>query len=42
LINRDGISVIALGEKEKRELRDAEGNDRMIHSLSSMNYLKVD
>jgi len=42
LVNRDGINVIALGDVEKRELRDAEGNDRMMHSLCSMNFLKVD
>ena len=42
LINRDGINVIALGDQEKRELRDAEGRDRMMHSLASVNYLKVD
>ena len=41
-INRDGIAIIALGSIEKRNIRDAEGNERMIHSLESMNYLKVD
>ena len=41
-VNRDGIAIIALGAIEKRKLRDAEGAERMIHSLESMNYLKVD
>ena len=41
IVNRDGINVIALGDLEKSHIKDAEGNSRMIHSLMSMNYLKV-
>lgn len=41
-INRDGINILALGSVEKRAVKDGEGQDRMIHSLESMNYLKVD
>jgi len=42
MINREGINILALGSIQKRALKDAEGNDRMIHSLESMNFLKVD
>lgn len=41
-INRDGINILALGSIEKRKLRDGQGNERMIHSLEAMNFLKVD
>ena len=34
-------NVIALGAIDKRECRDEKGNERMIHSLESVNYLKV-
>jgi len=42
MINRDGINILALGSIEKRDIKDAYGTDKMIHSLESMNYLKVD
>lgn len=41
-INKDGIHVIALGSNLRRPLLDGDGNDRMIHSLESVNFLKVD
>ena len=41
-LNRDGINVLALGSNEKRPLTDSQGLQRMIHSLESCNYLKVD
>jgi len=41
-LNRDGINVLALGSTEKRPLDDSLGQQRMIHSLESCNYLKVD
>ena len=41
-LNRDGINLVALGSTEKRLLVDQEGNERIIHSLESCNYLKVD
>lgn len=40
--NRDGMNLLALGSKDKRALVDNRGNNRMIHSLESCNYLKVD
>jgi len=42
MINREGINVISLGSTEKRPMKDGEGLDRMIHSLESVNYLKVE
>ena len=41
-VNRDGINVFALGSTQKRPIKDVEGNDRMMNSLESMNYLKLD
>ena len=37
-MSRDGIKVVALGSQQKRLLKDS----RMIHSLESVNFLKVD
>jgi len=34
--------VIALGSNLRRPLLDGDGNDRMIHSLESMSFLKAD
>ena len=42
VLNKDGINCIALGNKKAREISDAEGNRRRIHSLGSCNYLKID
>jgi hypothetical protein len=41
-LNRDGINVLALGSVEKRTLKDSTGTLRMIHSLESCNYMKID
>ena len=32
-LNRDGISIIALGQVDKRVINDSEGQERMLHSL---------
>ena len=42
IINKDGISIVALGSEEVREVRDENDDPRKIHSLESMNYLKFD
>jgi hypothetical protein len=42
ILNKDGINVIALGEKDKKTLTDNEGNKRVLHSLGSCNYLKIE
>jgi len=41
-INKDGIHVISLGSQPTRPLLDGEGVNRMLHSIDSMNFLKVD
>jgi hypothetical protein len=41
-VNRDGIHVISLGSEHNRHLVDGTGRDRMLHSLESVSYLKVD
>ena len=41
-LSKSGISIMALGNLSKKCVRDRAGNDRMIHSLESANYLKVE
>ena len=36
------MSILSLGNREKRALLDNIGVDRMLHSLDSVNFLKVD
>lgn len=36
------MNILALGSNDKRALVDNKGQNRMIHSLESCNYLKVD
>lgn len=40
-MSKSGLSVIALGAIDKREVYDEERNGRMVHSLESVNFLKV-
>ena len=42
IINKTGMIIISLGQKSKREIVDNHGMNRMIHSLDSYNYLKID
>jgi len=42
ILSKDGINVLALGEKPSRAIKDAEGFERMIHSLGKCNYLKIE
>lgn len=42
MINRDGISVLSLGCFQKKNVTARNGQAKMIHSLESANYLKVD
>ena len=42
LLNREGINLIGLGSVQKKACKDAEGTDRMMHTLESCNFLKVD
>ena len=41
ILSKVGISLIPLGTQDKRILKDGEGNEKAVHSLQSMNYLKV-
>jgi hypothetical protein len=41
-INKDGIHVVSLGSNPRRPLEDGNGVMRMLHSLESMNFLKLD
>ena len=42
MLNKDGIFIINLGNGEKRAVTDIDGNTRMMHSLGSVNYLKLE
>lgn len=42
ILSKDGINVLALGEKKGRVIKDQEGFDRYIHSLGSVNYIKIE
>jgi len=41
VMNKEGVFVYALGQNEKRTIKDQMGNTRVIHSLASCNYLKL-
>lgn len=42
ILSKDGINLLAIGEKPSRVVKDQEGFDRMIHSLGKCNYLKIE
>ena len=42
ILSKDGINVLALGEKPGRVIKDQEGFERYIHSLGSINYIKIE
>ena len=41
-INQDGISLISLDSFDKKYIKSADGQEKMIHAIESVNYLKVD
>jgi hypothetical protein len=41
-INKDGMHVVSLGSQPRKPLVDDNGYDRMLHSLDSVSFLKVD
>jgi hypothetical protein len=41
-VNKQGMQVLCLGSIERRAIKDSNGIDRMIHSLESVNFLKLD
>ena len=42
ILNQDGISIVCLGNCDKRYLIDDNKKEYVIHSLESFNYLKID
>ena len=42
ILQKNGINLLALGEKEARIVYDEKGDPRKIHSLGSCNYLKIE
>lgn len=40
--SKAGINILALGQTAKRKIFDNEGQTKMIHSLDSLSFLKVD
>jgi hypothetical protein len=42
ILNKEGINLLALGEKKGREVTDSDGFARFIHSLGSCNFLKLE
>ena len=40
-LNKDGISVLALGTIDKRIIKDSQGIDRKLHSLDTCSHLKI-
>lgn len=41
-LSKAGAEIIGLGSAQKRGIADDLGNDRILHSLESVNYLKID
>jgi hypothetical protein len=42
IVNKEGMGVVALGSVPKQIFMDDKGNERLLHSLESCNYLKVE
>ena len=41
-LSKAGMQVLSMGSDEQRIVQDSKNVDRMIHSLESCNFLKVD
>lgn len=41
-LSKTGINVLSLGRVERRQLNDSQGLAKMIHSLNSLTYLKLE
>jgi len=41
ILSKDGINLLTLGDRKSRVVMDSDKNPRKIHSLGSMNYLKI-
>lgn len=42
MLSKDGINLIALGHKEKKLVTDKDHQKRLMHSLGSCDYLKIE
>lgn len=42
MLNDSGLKVLGLGDQDKRMVKDDTGNLRMIHSLESVSFLKIE
>ena len=42
MLSKDGINLIALGDKDAKMVRDKDRQKRLMHSLGSCDYLKVE
>lgn len=42
VLNKDGTSFLPLGLREKKSINNTDGIKRMVHSLDSCNYLKIE
>jgi len=42
MLSKDGMNIIALGEKEDKIVFDKDNLKRTMHSLGSVNYLKIE
>ena len=42
MLNNEGLSIISLGTEEKRDILDDQNNSKMIHSLESISFLKLE
>lgn len=42
ILSKDGINLLALGEKPQKIVKDKENQKRLIHSLGACNFLKIE
>ena len=42
MLDKNGVSLISLGEQRSRVIVDSEGFERMLHPLGKCNYLKIE
>ena len=42
IVNKDGLSFVPLGNNSKKQVQNPDGVDRIVHSLESCNYLKIE
>lgn len=42
VLNKNGLSFIPLGKQMKKVIANPDGCDRMVHSLESTSYLKIE